>query len=375
MKPGNDSNLNIQIYEQASAWFVEFRSGDLDTAERRRFHAWLLTSPEHMRAYLELAAIWNEGTRLDPSHRYDDETLLAEAMSEANVVHPETFMHRGARFSKPERRVGRSASLCALAASILMAITGLGAWYYTQLGVYETTIGEQRAITLSDGSQIELNTNSRVRERFDATERRVELLSGQALFLVAKDKGRPFVVASGDASVRAVGTQFDVYRKATGTTVTVVEGTVALRAAGRDRGVPPEARDNRPVVGVDPGRTADASSMPVLAADGEILLAAGEQAIVTAHATMKPVNPNVVAVTAWTRKRLIFESATLADVAEEFNRYNSQRLVIQSPELAEFRITGTFSSADPAALIRFLRARPGIVVSEEKGNILVTQAR
>ena len=66
--------------------------------------------------------------------------------------------------------------------------------------------------------------------RITDQERLVELLQGQALFNVAKDSARPFFAMSDDARVRAVGTQFDINRRRTGTTVTVLEGRVAVVA-------------------------------------------------------------------------------------------------------------------------------------------------
>ncbi len=101
-------------------------------------------------------------------------------------------------------------------------------WQANRYPLYSTDIGERRSITLADGSTVDLNARSKLRIEFSSAERRVELLDGQALFQVAKDKQRPFIVHSGDATVRAVGTQFDVYRKDSGTTITVLEGRVAV---------------------------------------------------------------------------------------------------------------------------------------------------
>jgi hypothetical protein len=101
-------------------------------------------------------------------------------------------------------------------------------WLFEFQNVYATGIGEQRTVTLSDGSTVELNSQSRLRVAFHPHERDVELLEGQALFHVAHDRTRPFLVQSEGAKVRAVGTQFDVYRKSDGTVITVVEGRVAV---------------------------------------------------------------------------------------------------------------------------------------------------
>src|SRR4029077_9414852 len=110
----------------------------------------------------------------------------------------------------------------AAAHAFAVVIGGAVWWQAHRYPLYSTDIGERRSITLADGSTVDLNARSQLRVEFSKSERRVELLDGQALFQVAKDKQRPFIVHSGDATVRAVGTQFDVYRKDSGTTITVL---------------------------------------------------------------------------------------------------------------------------------------------------------
>src|SRR5258707_9638329 len=73
------SKMNTQIYEEACAWFVESRAGDLEDAGRREFDRWLRKSPEHLSAYLEIAAIWNEGPSLDPRSKWETNTLIEQA--------------------------------------------------------------------------------------------------------------------------------------------------------------------------------------------------------------------------------------------------------------------------------------------------------
>jgi transmembrane sensor len=331
--------VNDQINAEAAQWFVEFRAGDVDAAGRVKFDAWLRTSPEHMRAYLELAAIWNEGSRLGPSE---------EPVENGNVVALPVTRTSAPRVSRERRGV----TLLAVAASVTLAV--IGAWAWGQRHTYSTGIGEQRSLALEDGSSITLNAMSRIRVRFTATRRDIELIEGQAFFRVAKDQTRPFIVESEGTLVRAVGTEFDVYQRTTGTTVTVLEGRVAVTG--------------RTVTAYDSTR----ESLPEPTNSRSVVLAAGEQAILTAQSTVKPKQPNVAAATAWTQGRLIFESATLAEVVEEMNRYNQRRLVVEGAQLATFRITGVFASTDPQALIRFLQARPGIVVTERSDEVLIT---
>ena len=328
------AKLNTQIYEEACEWFVEFRGGDLDGAARREFDLWVRKSPEHLSAYLEVAAIWNEGPALDPQQKWDADTLIAQAARDpGNVVTlaPPTPSSR--------RTPGSSQTRFLWAASVAIACVGAALLMWsTRDPRYATGIGEQRSLTLADGSTVELNSRSKIKIRYSARARDIELLEGQALFRVEKDPTRPFIVGSGATRVRAVGTQFDVYRKSTGTVVTVVEGRVAI-----------------------------------VGGEQKLSLGAGEQLTATPRALKKAAHPNVVTATAWTQRQLVFDSASLAEVAEEFNRYNERQLVIDETAPYDFHISGVFSSTEPASLIRFLRERPGVRVIETAGEIRVVK--
>lgn len=374
MSAGKGIRLNTQIYEEASEWIVEFRSGDIDASARQRFNAWLRLSPEHVRAYLEIAAIWNEGGSMDAGRRYDEASLIASVPADDNVV------SIGAEAKDPAATAPQimlsKVSRIALAASLVLAAAVAWVWFNDYKDVYSTSVGEQSSIALIDGSTVEMNSRSRVRVRFTQTERDIELIEGQALFRVAKDKSRPFIVSSGNTSIRAVGTQFDVYRKKSGTIVTVVEGRVAILSSADQQaaraGRAPAAPRASPF---PPAKTLGASLENFAARDLAVFLDAGEQITVQRAGTdlPRPIRTNIAAVTAWTQRRLILESASLADVAEEFNRYNASQIVIDDAGLNDFHISGVFSSTDPASLIKFLRTRRGINVTETEKEIHVSR--
>ena len=344
--------MNTQIYEEASDWIVKNREGDLDAQEKRRFDTWLRESPQHVRAYLEISSIWEDVSSLDPSLNVGAEELIARARAAENVVQ---YPHLPAPGNSPSL-LRRSGPWYALAASV--SLLALGAWIYSQRNTYSTDVGEQRSIALNDGSTIELNSRSRIRVRFSAAERDVDLLHGQALFHVAKNPARAFVVHSDSTRVRAVGTQFDVYKKPSGTVVTVVEGRVAVISEPETpRGTDLRSTEERQ------------SAQPV-----PVLLSAGEQLMVTQAAVTSPKRANVAAATAWTRRSLVFESSPLTEVAEEFNRYNTRQLVIENPpQLADFHVSGVFSSVEPVLLLRFLRTQPEIVVDETDKEIRISK--
>jgi transmembrane sensor len=366
------SKLNNQIYQEASQWFVECRAGDLDDKTRHAFDSWLRKSPEHLRAYLELSAIWNEGPLLDPHGEFDRDTLIAQAAADRDNVIDWSGSRNGieslAAASAPARqdhhRFPRR-RFAAIAASIVLAAAAtLFYLQAVQAPTYATAIGEQRSLALIDGSTVELNSRSKIVVRYSPQRRNVELLQGQALFRVAKDASRPFIVKTGATLVRAVGTEFDVYQKRDGTVVTVVEGRVAILTghALPHPGAPPSAID-------EPRRSN--LEFPTVPKEqvGNILVAAGEQLTVTPKLIKIAEHPNIANATAWTQRQLVFESASLADVADEFNRYNDRQLMVADPRLETFHVSGVFSSTDPASLIRFLRARPELRILETESQI------
>jgi transmembrane sensor len=406
MKPTTPrSRVGRLILEEASEWFVDFRVEDVDAHARERFDEWLRRSPEHIRAYMEIAKTYVELPALQLAGTTDVDALIAYAHSEENVVpfnnaaaaptnepRAPSIQHSHVRVKRTKRARHRryrflAASSCAL---VLVIVSAFWRWS-ERYPTYITDIGERRSITLADGSTVDLNVRSRIRIEFSSGERDVELLDGQALFQVAKDKNRPFIVRSGDATVRAVGTEFDVYRKENGTTVTVLEGRVAVYSNERGKPTGPTPAST-PTTGS--AHTTTQTSPPVRSAaallssgapaaahppgladpsySAGVFLSAGEQVTVTPkQAPPAPAYTDVAAATAWTERRLIFDGARLSDVVQEFNRYNRRQLVIEGAQLSDFHVSGVFSTADPTSLIRFLRAQPGMKLTENDKEVRI----
>lgn len=352
---------NRQILAEASEWFVEFRFDDTDADARKRFGEWLRRSPEHIQAYLEITESWANLPRNDPGGKIDVAGLIARARSAESEVFA---LRRPSERSVPAARAGAPRFRRGLlaAAVLLLCLIPLGlVWNHTRATPsYRTDVGEQRNIVLDDGSSIDLNARSEIRVQFSKTRRRIELLSGQALFKVAHDDARPFQVSAGNGTITAVGTEFDVYRKRGSTIVTVVEGKVALAPLSGS------AEAKRPA---SPGAGRD--SRPPSVQAGEIYLAAGEQAVFTAQAPLEAKPADVQAATAWATKKLVFDSVPLAEVADEFNRYNPRAIIVDDPEIAALAISGVYSSTDPTSLLRFLRNLPQIQVVESDREIRI----
>jgi transmembrane sensor len=376
MTSNDAQRLRQAVLAEAGRWFVELNEHPEDEATRREFDRWMRRSPENVQAFLQVSMHWEESAP-GPGASVDSiDALVALTKPESNVVHlapaerAAPAMHAG-----PSSNAQPTSRRFAVAACLLLSLAGALVWQQFFRGMYSTAVGEQRSFTLADGSIVELNSRTRIRVRYSEERRYVELLEGQALFHVAKNHAQPFVVRSGDTQVRAVGTQFDIYRKATGTIVTVVEGRVAVAAGGDapDTAVTGSG-SNREQHGVVPAAAHPTITMP----DHTVFLDAGQQITLALDASV-PVAPArlepsaVEAATAWTRRRLIFKSTPLAEVAQEFNRYSERRIVVVDAAIATIPISGSFSSNDSADFLRFLREVGAYQVRETASAIEISR--
>jgi transmembrane sensor len=333
--------LNAQVREQASEWLVCFSEGEVDAQAREAFTRWLRTSPEHVWAYLRISAFWHDAELISKATGGDIDALVERALSENNVVP----LREGDRVSAPPTIAQRRFPRWAIAAAWLIVCVGslFAVLQFRGGQSYATGIGELRTVTLADGSKVELNARSRINVRFSDSRRYIELLEGQVLFSVAKDAARPFIVRSGSTDVKAVGTQFDVNRKPTGTVVTVFEGSVAVsQAATTDR----------------------VTSVPAVSDVPRVMLSPGDQVTVTTGTITPAKKANLAQATAWTEGLLMFDSAPLSEVVREFNRHNVKPMVIMDARLQDVRISGIFPATGAQRLTGFLRERFGIAVQE-----------
>ena len=338
---------------EAAHWLATLSDANCTAAERQQFFEWLRSSTQNVDEFLRLSALSQRLGRTELWPQDDVATLIASARAQNNVTalaSASANAHRTVPASR--RRWAIAAAVLLAVAATLLAIDGsvLTTW---RQPVYITAIGEQRSITLDDGSIVQLNSRSRLRTQFTAQSRNVELEGGEAIFRIAKDASRPFRVRAGDAHIVAVGTAFNVNAAEAGTIVTVLEGRV---------------RVNRAALAAS---AADAARREI-----DLELAGGEQLIITRNAAPVRLTLNDTdKVTAWTERRLIFEDTTLISATAEFARYSARRIRIDDPQLRERRISGVFDATDPASLVQFLSIDPQIVVHDqgERGWAVMTR--
>jgi transmembrane sensor len=385
-----ETDSSIPIPEQAAHWWVILHSEGASGADHREFGEWVARSPERVEAYLQTARLMR--ALKSPAVRWPDtpaELLIREA--KASAPEPLRLPNIGAMSASPAelsrtqapgsgpRRPGvdprsgfqlRGRMLWG-AAMALPACLALGWLFFTGPQVYQTRFGEQRSILLDDGSRITLNTASRIDVGFRKDRRFVRLLQGEALFEVARDPARPFDVQAGNTVLRALGTQFNVEISPTRTTVTVVEGRVAV-VHESDALIPSLA----PAAATSPDGTGASPTLPPTATrPGVLILAAAERVVITAAGTSAPQHlSSAMAAASWTQRQLVFDNRPLSEVAEEFNRYSRERIVINSPELREQQVTGVFQLNDPASFLAFLSGIPGVEISRAADGTRVVTA-
>jgi transmembrane sensor len=368
--------MNAQIRDTAAEWLVEFRTGKPGIVARRQFAAWLCASPEHITAYLNALALWEEASCYDRQHRLDIDALIEQARTDPVITDlPTVYTVPGSL--APQRRgslatvsqktlLGRLLGPRTGIAVLLSLAINCGLWWIAidaRNDGFTTQIAEQRSVVLSDGSHVDLDALSNVRVKFTSHERTVELLSGQAIFHVTMDPKRPFVVRADGARFRAVGTKFDVNRTTMGTVLTVLEGRVTVLIAS--------GFSWKRLGFLADSDTSSPRSRP--AATGA-QVDVGQQVTVFRGTVTTPQTIDTAVVTGWTRKLLVFASTPLPLVAEELNRFNFRQLAVASPELIHFEVTGTFRAGDPETLtsfVLFLRRQPQLEVLEHDDQITI----
>ena len=277
----------------AAAWLERQERGSWSAQDQCEFDVWLDKSLAHQTAYWRLAEAWTRADRL----------RVLNNSSEAG-----------------QGQASRWPLALRIAAVLGIAVVmGAGAFRYFQITrteIYTTPIGAREFLTLADGSQITLNTNTSL--RITADQRKVWLDRGEAYFLVKHDARHPFVVLIGDRRVTDLGTSFFIRLDPGRVEVALLQG--AARFGSKDE-----------------ARKADS-----------LLLKPGDDVTVTSESisVAKKAVEDLADKLGWRHGVLVFKHTTLAEAAAEFNRYNRQRLVVNDSETATLTVSGTFPAND-----------------------------
>jgi transmembrane sensor len=292
--------------------FARLRGGQASPADLDALHQWLDADPAHREAFEQVANDWSD---------------LAALRDEPAML----FMRESARRDLQRQQLRRVIT-GALAASVTgLAILG-GIWAPSAYGrfVYErarehaatfsTPVGRLTEVRLQDGTLATLDTDTVVRAWQVKNGRFVELVKGRARFQVTKDSSRPFSVLAAGKSVTALGTDFSVYLRPNGMSVTLVEGRLRVKAEGRSQNIP------------------------------SVDMTAGYR-LTTNGRGWGLARTNASSDVSWTDQQLIFDESTLQEIADELNRYSTGKIVIRDPEVRRLRMSAVIRSTDRQSFV------------------------
>ena len=307
--------MNRDARAEAVAWLARLQASGRSSATERGLQKWLAASPEHQQEFERATDVWEE----------------------LGGVPAAVLMRSASKRAAPARWPMWSAAVTAIAVFLVVSLLAL------RDDGLATRIGEQRMVTLSDGSRVTLNTDSRVSVAPWNGVREVRLDRGEALFEVAKDPVRPFVVIAGDKKVTAIGTAFVVRRQAEGAgervSVTMVEGKVSVT---------------------------DIKGAPAT-------LVAGERMIVTASAPPRIDQPRVETVTAWRRGEVVLDGTSLADAIAEMNRYSPVPISTADESIAQLPVSGIFRAGDSESFATAVATLYGLGVEKERQGLVIAR--
>lgn len=341
--------------KEAASWLLKLESDDgLSATERAEINRWLEQDASNFEELKRLAGVWNS----------------ANVLTELAVPIPQPFSFKQILFANSYSR-----KYVALAASLFVAIAIASFFYFDsyspvqQNGVIVTKIGTQKTVNLADGSVLKLNTDSRVRIEYNDYFRNIYLVNGEAHFIVAKNKDRPFRVYAAKGRIHAIGTAFSVHLSNGEVDVTVSEGRVGV-ASLIDQVV------DDSVLGAPP-------EIPIKSLG---MLRAGEVGTIVTNPTeekesilkvVSQVSENDIAKRiSWTNGVLIFAGEPLEEVVTQISRYTDVSIDFADPELKKIRIGGTFPVGETETMFSSLETSFGLQVTRvNSDHIIISNAR
>ena len=303
------------IRERAAQWVIARREHETWTESNQvELDGWLAQSPAHMVSYLRVQSAWDRADRLAAMRTPSSRTVMDRAK-------PLIL-----RFS---------------AAVIAFAIVGFAVHSFVPLKpgekAFSTPIGGGATVTLADGSQIELNTNTAIRVSDGATDRMVWLDRGEAFFSIKHDPSRPLIVLVNGHRIVDVGTKFLVREEGTNVRVSLIEGSVNFQS------------------------TSEKSKSDATLEPGDVVVATANSLSMTREPVAKLADE-----LGWRTGLAIFKHTTLSEAVREINRYGRKKVVIADPRLGDLRISGAFPVKDIELFARVARVALGVRVEDRR---------
>ena len=318
------------VHEEAARWLMRLGDAPDDAAIFEAFEDWRDAAPDHRQAFEDIQERWA---------LFGDQAAAPELL----VLRRDALGRAGGMGKRRglDRR-GVAAGLAALAAGPL-ALYGWR-WLHSDANqTLKTAVGEQRTVTLSDGSRVSLDANTLVKIAYSPALRLAEVVEGRAHFEVAKDKARPMKVRAGTRTVTALGTAFTVEHEGARVIVTLVEGRVAVTEAAPARGAAPPPKE----------------------------LAPQQQLVFAADATPPLMHEavDVERAMAWREGKLVFDDESLADAVARVNNYSRVKIVVEDAPARALKISGIFNAGDTPAFVEAVQSYFPVDVSADGSTV------
>ena len=310
------------VHELAVSWMTRLQSDACTNQDRHDFEAWLAQSEAHRTALSEVAAFWEGLSRLEP--------------------HAAPQLDAARAYLRDARRSRRAFSGKRLAAVLsLILILGFSPlwWSWLSTDLYRTAKGESTSIQLSDGSRIDLNTDTELSVHYSWTNRSVKLERGEALFSIVHNAEKPFEVIAAGGRIVDLGTRFNIYRQAEQVSVTVLEGEVSVAAS-----------QSSTAQNLIPGQQISYDSK-------------GQSSAV--------VRADIDAATAWQQGQLVFKGQSLSVVLEQLGRYHDASLQVQGTRLQKLKVSGVFPTHNLNLALNTIASALPIKVTQLAANSFV----
>ncbi|MET0263259.1 MAG: FecR domain-containing protein [Rariglobus sp.] len=335
-------------YSEASRWLALRSKGErLPACEARQFEQWLEVGTNRA-DYSRLERLYREAGAAELFTAKQVRETLASTALEASRRRRSLKTWSGWAY------VFRANSGSFITAAAIVALAFVF-WFKASLPgrstPYETRLGEHKIVQLSDGSQVELDGGTRFATRYSKRERNVEGFDGRAVFTVQGDAARPFVIETGRARVRVIGTQFQVDRHLGSVDVTVLKGVVEV-ASSRS--------------------SSDAGSPPAPA----VTLRAGERARVSDRGDISGISSYTTTdFAAWRSGRIDFRERPLHEVVSEAARYFDGTVVIREEALRTLSISGSFKTGEPVDFLTTLELIAPVEVVRVSARLIEIRSR
>jgi transmembrane sensor len=345
--PFSNEIENDPLHLAAADWLFRLQSTEISLEETLAWQAWIQENPANAEAFARIEEL-SHALREVPAPAAVPTALLERDRYDASI--PIGDWNPRLEERKPRQTQRWSWAALTVAASFAVFALVFAFWKTpAETKAFETEIGENRSVTLGDGSVIALGGDTRIEVALSKNVRAIELIRGEALFKVAKDSARPFKVRAGDATIIAVGTEFNVERDSDRAVVSVTEGQVEVK----------------PVVGL----------LPVLLNEFKpklrsVHVGAGQQTTAGSAGVEEPTKMEDPA-TGWQIGHLAFRLQPLRYVLEDVNRYARKPIVLETESMGSLVITGTVERENIGGWVKSLELAFDLQATEQADQIVL----